>query len=902
MRRKAAFFAAALVAIAVAGGLAVLAARRVAPERVKAIVAESLGAALATPVSIESAALGLGFGVTVEARGVSAWSGPEGPALFVPETRMRLGLLGLLVGELRPIRILLVEPELELVRGPDGGIEAPFRWAIGNEREGATPGSRRSFGGESLEAARDWLLDLPLPAPRVAIARGRLRVREAKAGSEALELRDLGAQLERDDGHQAGELRFTARVARGEDAEGTLEGSFRLARAGESAVRVGLAGFPLGFLAPYQRALHPELRVAGRASGTLELRIAENADDRIDVDLELANPRLRLPHGGESPAVIQAEAAGVRAALLLSGSRLELWSGSLRSGELALDFEAGLELPAREASRVRLALRAPALSRDTLAGAAGWLPAELAQRVKAGLERVEAGRLEDLELRIATRVANLGPDLRANAAQLLQDLELRGRVAGASVRLAEAGRVEGLQGEFVFDRGRLDLRGAGASLDSRPLPALDLSLQGLAHLFRSDALQCQATGAVPGLPGREALDRWVVGRRKPGATRSWTRLAVHADWIAHPLLFCAVRGAEFVLTPEEEDVWHLELERANWAGAPLRGRGSLRRHPEETLSIALDLGPPWQDPLALEAGAPWASGRFEMEARSFGPWRARGIRGSFTARGSELALGDVALELEPEERVTGDLAFDLGSADAVPYRARFQLEAASAAHLLRSLGIEGTFAVGTVSAAGVLEGVLRGVASPFAEARGQGIVQARDGALHRRVPAILALAMASDTLRALTEREEIPFVALDATLELADGKLRAPALTVEGPWLRALASVEIDAVNEPHPTDSVVAVYFFRTLDDVISLFPILNRVLLGEDANLISAYFALRGPLGHPEARLIPVKTLSAGPASFVLEGFPAFVRGGLGVLRSVLTPGPAPSAPDVAGERADS
>jgi hypothetical protein len=49
-------------------------------------------------------------------------------------------------------------------------------------------------------------------------------------------------------------------------------------------------------------------------------------------------------------------------------------------------------------------------------------------------------------------------------------------------------------------------------------------------------------------------------------------------------------------------------------------------------------------------------------------------------------------------------------------------------------------------------------------------------------------------------------------------------------------------------------------------------------------------------------VKTLSAGPASFVLEGFPAFVRGGLGVLRSVLTPGPAPSAPDVAGERADS
>jgi hypothetical protein len=900
LRRKAAFLAAALVAIAVAGGVAALVARRVAPEQVKAIVAASLAEALETPVSIESAALALGLGVTVEAQGISAWSGPEGPALFVPEARMRLGLLSLLLGETRPLRILLVEPELELVRGADGGIEAPFRWAIGEGAEQAAPGARRGLGRESLRAARDWLLDLPLPAPRVAIARGRLRVREA-AGSGVLELHDLGAQLEREEGHQAGELRFSARIARGEAAPGTLEGSLGLARAGESALRVELAGLPLGFLTPYQRALHPELRVGGRASGTLGVRIAPDADDRIDLDLELAEPRLRLPRGGETPASIQAEAVGVRAALLVGENRLELWSGSLESGDLALEFEGGLELPAREQSRLRLAVRAPALSRDALARALGGLPGELARRAQGGLERVEAGRLEDVELRISTRVENLGPDLRAHASQLLQDLELRGRVAGASLRLAEAGRVEGFSGEFVFDRGRLDLRGSGATLDSRPLPALDLSLQGLAHLFRADALECRATGAVPGLPGREVLDHWVVGRRKPGATRSWTRLAVHADWIAHPLLFCAVRGAEFVVTPEE-GAWHLELERATWAGAPLRGRGSLRRHPEEILAVALDVGPPWQDPAAPEPGAPWASGRFELEAHSLGAWRTRGLAGRFAANGSGLALAELALDLEPDERVTGELVLDLGSAEAVPYRARFQLEAASAANLLRSLAIEESFAGGSVSAAGALEGVLRGVASPFAEARGEGILQARDGALHRRVPAVLALAMASDALRALSEREEIPFVALDATLELADGKLRAPALTVEGPWLRALANVEIDAVNPPHPTDSVVAVYFFRTLDDVISFFPILNRVLLGEDANLISAYFSLRGPLGHPEARLIPVKTLASGPASFVLEGFPAFVRGGLGVLRSVLAPERAPAAPDVAPERADS
>jgi hypothetical protein len=89
-----------------------------------------------------------------------------------------------------------------------------------------------------------------------------------------------------------------------------------------------------------------------------------------------------------------------------------------------------------------------------------------------------------------------------------------------------------------------------------------------------------------------------------------------------------------------------------------------------------------------------------------------------------------------------------------------------------------------------------------------------------------------------------------------------------------------------------VALFFFRNLDSLISKVPLLNRVLLGEDKNLINAYFALSGPFGGPEARLIPVKTLSSGPASFMLEGFPAFVRGGLSRLRSVL-PGGGSEAP---------
>ena len=128
-------------------------------------------------------------------------------------------------------------------------------------------------------------------------------------------------------------------------------------------------------------------------------------------------------------------------------------------------------------------------------------------------------------------------------------------------------------------------------------------------------------------------------------------------------------------------------------------------------------------------------------------------------------------------------------------------------------------------------------------------------------------------------------------LELDDGVLTTPSLSVHGPWLRAVVSGQVDIVAPKHPMESVIGLFFFRNLDSILSKLPILNRVLLGKDENLINAYFALSGPFGRPDARFIPVKTLASGPASFVLEGFPAFVRGSLNRLLSVLAPGVATS-----------
>jgi len=71
---------------------------------------------------------------------------------------------------------------------------------------------------------------------------------------------------------------------------------------------------------------------------------------------------------------------------------------------------------------------------------------------------------------------------------------------------------------------------------------------------------------------------------------------------------------------------------------------------------------------------------------------------------------------------------------------------------------------------------------------------------------------------------------------------------------------------------------------------------LLGADDNLVSTYFAISGPWGDPRARIIPSKSIASGPGSFVLEGFPAFVRGGLSTLERIFTAAGSGAKPDTA------
>ena len=107
----------------------------------------------------------------------------------------------------------------------------------------------------------------------------------------------------------------------------------------------------------------------------------------------------------------------------------------------------------------------------------------------------------------------------------------------------------------------------------------------------------------------------------------------------------------------------------------------------------------------------------------------------------------------------------------------------------------------------------------------------------------------------------------------------------------------VRGTREPREIDVDVALFLFRQLDRALDKIPILNLLLLGADENLVAAYFKLSGPWEEPDAQLVPLRTLGAGPAGLVLRGVPQLVLEGIrkleGLFGVVPEPEPRPQPP---------
>lgn len=862
-------------------------AARLAPERVRVVVERQLGRVLRGQVTLASMELARSSRlpwIWLEARGARAVMKND-VTLLVGRVRARLDPLSLALGRLGLADLRLEDVVVLFPPRPQGqpqrdrvsNILRPIEVTGAFLRKHPCSIPDLQVEGLTLLVTRDGMLDVLL---------------EEGSGSLACEGfgRDrAGAQL----------------VARARRGEATFPASFTLeVSRSAAAASVVLESAPLG---PLLGTVALDTALTGTVSGTARLAAPGAGPYELALDLagrDVAGP---IPGAGEPWLALDLPAPRLRGRLLASSERLALEATELSQDAVRLGLRGELEVPARDASASRLELTLGALSAEEAARVLAQLPEAPRRDAERALAYVEAGRFAELRAELRGTLREVSEALHDSVLAHPGALQLGATLDDATVRLGEAERASGVDARLTFSGERLAVDVTQGTLHERPLPRLTVTLDGIQNVRSFAEFNCREPRPQPALAGLARLQEWLAEERSDPQERSaadWQRIGVELDWVSHPTLLCSLEQLEGTLEPSREGL-RFRVGRGVWAGLPLQLNGRWTRAAPAgpaggVVTIAARLGPPFEAMSLDPPAQPWLSGRFTFDATRLGRWHVRGATGRVVATGARLDLPATTLEFGPGGQIQGRIGLDLARADTVPFSAEAQFTGVDLLNVWRAADFERGALDGTLYGGGAIEGQLRPGLNPLGDARGLLALHARDGQIHRKIPVMLAVAIASNEFNPFGDRDELRYQAIDAVARVREGKLVFDNLQLHAPTLRMGATGE-GGVVPPYTLEGVLGLFFFPGLDSLIDRVPILNRVILGRNGNFVGAYFTVTGGWGAPEARLIPIQTIATGPAGFLTEGIPGFVLGGIRRIQSVILPSEEPAAPP-AGDAADS
>lgn len=109
-------------------------------------------------------------------------------------------------------------------------------------------------------------------------------------------------------------------------------------------------------------------------------------------------------------------------------------------------------------------------------------------------------------------------------------------------------------------------------------------------------------------------------------------------------------------------------------------------------------------------------------------------------------------------------------------------------------------------------------------------------------------------------KEGMPFNNITGNFEIKNGVATTRDLLVDSDAMRIMAVGDYDiAENQVLMT---VGVMPFVTIDKVISAVPLVGEVLTGKEKSFIASYYEVKGELGDPQVKTVPIESLAAGIA----------------------------------------
>ncbi len=883
-----------LLVAAAAGGLAL--SRWLSPERLRETAEERLAELTGHPVRIARVELALGVGIQLRGEGLELFPLPDGPGLRVERIGVGIEPLALLTGRFRLRRMHMEGAELRIVQQGDGRFHAPFGFLDPREPGGAANPEELLRPLIVLEGAMRFLLARPYLADSLRVERSRVRLElVSDAAPQAFSLAIREGQLVHRRLRGDAVLHLEGRLGGG---LGAVRWTGSRDRSGGLAIGLAFSDLELPALQEHVRGLGPDAGLAGRARGDLALTSPEPGSGRLELELHFDGLEARLPEDSTWGS-LRADRLDADVALEISPQEVRLAPARVRSGDLHLEVAGTLQRPLQQSSAAGLELTFRDIDVGRVRALLDWLPDTRAQALETFVAPVVSGRLHRFTARGSAPLADWEEFFAGRRPIVAMGIGAEAEFTEVVLEVGESDRIAELGGRIAWSADRVEVSGARASLNGEPLPGLDLVFDGVSHLLEADPRRRELrSGALP-LPGVQALWRVLRGEepRDEDAAAPSLALEIEVDQLHHPVFLWPLEDLRVGMRSREGGL-ELGLEEGLWAGVPIQGEVDWLFEPELQARVTLRAGPPDPEAPARPGGTDWTSGRFRLAAVDHPRWQQSGARGAFRAAAGTLRLDEVVVDVAPEGRLRGAASLDLSRREEVPFALSAELSGGDVASLVARFDPEAEVASGRLDAWGSFAGTLRPGTSLFSGLDGLLEISASGGEIRRSLPPIVSIALASEGLNPFADRESIRYRRVGAVLRFRDEELSTDELSIDGPDLRVVASGSLGLVEESHPIRAEVALFLFRQLDRAVGSIPVVSLLLLGPDQNLLAAYFKLSGPWREPRSRLVPLKSLAAGPASLVMEGVPSIVQRGLRALGGVVGAGRGPAPATAPGE----
>jgi hypothetical protein len=878
-----------LFSLAVAGGL--LIAGRLGPRQVEREIEQRLSQSLGTQVSVEQLAVSPGTFVRVEAEGVSAWpSGAEQRAgLEIERITGSIDAVALAAGEIRLRRIRIDSARLRLHRKA-GGRWSPAIDVRDPEQANAPPHPDELLAPLiSLEATVRSLLAAPSLATTLEFANAQIDFQsdvERDSDSDAsqpteLSLTGVHGRLVHGRFRRRSEVNLQARLTESGHDRGGIELVGVRDPEGAITISIELSDVEIGSLG--HRTGARVARLAGRVDGRIDYQTSQPGTGRLSVDLGLQDFASTVPLATGVLESLRSDRVDVTGILEMTPDSVTLSAMHVSNRETSLEVGGTLARPLQPASRAALSVSFRNVDVRAVRQLIGWLPEIEREEAEAFVAPIENGRIASLRAGGAASLSHWQAFLAGRTRQLPSNFLVDVELADTTLHVGESDRLEGLRGRLHWADEQVEVSEAAAVLNGSPLPTLQLSIEGFPNFFAGDPALRELRSGAEALAGLSTLWKTLRPDSVPGGEHS---IAVELDVEAldHPMFLWPIRDAEARIETRSGGV-HIEVNRGTWAGVSIRGEGSWQFLPDESVSIRIVAGPAEKSELAALPPGIWARGRFAVGSVERGRWRQASASGAFQSSSDGVRVDEVELALLPSGRVDGTGTLDLSRSEHVPFRLSFDLAGGDAPALARLVGLPPRQIDGAVDGWGSFEGALRPGESVFDSMTGLLDLRVTDGRIFMVSPPVVAVAAASEELEDFDPKDVIEFDRAETVLEFDHGLMSSESFAIDGPKLGVFATGRVDLAGNEHEVDAEVALFLFRKLDRVLGKIPLLNRLLLGSDENLVAAAYEITGPWKAPQVAAISLPR-SAGPTSKVLHGVPHLLKRGLSAVAGLIRP----------------